>query len=101
MFIGSFLPIIFFLLNQGGVPRVHLLDGTTGGALLLELFQRDGIGTMVARYAVSLFGCFFNLYIILVSQFAVSDIWFTPRYVQNMFFFPNQQHEQNLYSFFC
>ncbi|KAI4330733.1 hypothetical protein MLD38_028991 [Melastoma candidum] len=33
---------------RGGVPRVHLLDGTIGGALLLELFQRDGIGTMVA-----------------------------------------------------
>lgn len=33
---------------RGGVQRVHLLDGTVGGALLLELFQRDGIGTMVA-----------------------------------------------------
>ncbi|XP_031397939.1 probable amino-acid acetyltransferase NAGS1, chloroplastic isoform X2 [Punica granatum] len=33
---------------RGGVQRVHLLDGTIGGALLLELFQRDGIGTMVA-----------------------------------------------------
>ncbi|KAK4749442.1 hypothetical protein SAY87_026891 [Trapa incisa] len=33
---------------RGGVQRVHLLDGTLGGALLLELFQRDGIGTMVA-----------------------------------------------------
>ncbi|KAI4324826.1 hypothetical protein MLD38_030278 [Melastoma candidum] len=33
---------------RGGVPRVHLLDGKIGGALLLELFQRDGIGTMVA-----------------------------------------------------
>ncbi|KAI4382110.1 hypothetical protein MLD38_008114 [Melastoma candidum] len=33
---------------RGGVPRVHLLDGTIGGALLLELLQRDGIGTMVA-----------------------------------------------------
>lgn len=35
---------------QGGVQRVHLLDGTVGGALLLELYQRDGMGTMVARY---------------------------------------------------
>ncbi|XP_052204620.1 probable amino-acid acetyltransferase NAGS2, chloroplastic isoform X2 [Diospyros lotus] len=33
---------------RGGVQRVHLLDGTVGGVLLLELFQRDGIGTMVA-----------------------------------------------------
>ncbi|XP_031385895.1 probable amino-acid acetyltransferase NAGS2, chloroplastic isoform X2 [Punica granatum] len=33
---------------RGGVQRVHLLDGTAGGALLLELFQRDGMGTMVA-----------------------------------------------------
>lgn len=34
---------------RGGVQRVHLLDGTIGGAILLELFTRDGIGTMVAR----------------------------------------------------
>ncbi|KAK9678456.1 hypothetical protein RND81_11G212800 [Saponaria officinalis] len=33
---------------RGGVQRVHLLDGTIGGVLLLELFQRDGVGTMVA-----------------------------------------------------
>ncbi|XP_043710793.1 probable amino-acid acetyltransferase NAGS2, chloroplastic isoform X3 [Telopea speciosissima] len=33
---------------RGGVRRVHLLDGTIGGVLLLELFQRDGMGTMVA-----------------------------------------------------
>lgn len=33
---------------RGGVQRVHLLDGTVGGAILLELFTRDGIGTMVA-----------------------------------------------------
>ncbi|KAL2928130.1 putative amino-acid acetyltransferase NAGS2 chloroplastic [Bienertia sinuspersici] len=33
---------------KGGVQRVHLLDGTVGGVLLLELFQRDGVGTMVA-----------------------------------------------------
>ncbi|XP_028098133.1 probable amino-acid acetyltransferase NAGS1, chloroplastic [Camellia sinensis] len=34
--------------NLGGVQRVHLLDGTIGGVLLMELFQRDGVGTMVA-----------------------------------------------------
>lgn len=33
---------------RGGVERVHLLDGTIGGVLLKELFQRDGVGTMVA-----------------------------------------------------
>ncbi|CAN6450131.1 unnamed protein product [Victoria cruziana] len=33
---------------RGGVQRVHLLDGTLRGALLLELFTRDGVGTMVA-----------------------------------------------------
>lgn len=33
---------------RGGVQRVHLLDGTIQGALLLELFKRDGVGTMVA-----------------------------------------------------
>ncbi|XP_078164477.1 putative amino-acid acetyltransferase NAGS1, chloroplastic [Carex rostrata] len=33
---------------QGGVQRVHLVDGRRHGALLLELFTRDGVGTMVA-----------------------------------------------------
>ncbi|KAL4577519.1 hypothetical protein LXL04_013628 [Taraxacum kok-saghyz] len=33
---------------RGGVQRVHLLDGSTSGVLLKELFQRDGVGTMVA-----------------------------------------------------
>ncbi|KAG9132625.1 hypothetical protein Leryth_023625 [Lithospermum erythrorhizon] len=33
---------------RGGVQRVHLLDGTIGGVLLKELFQRDGVGTMIA-----------------------------------------------------
>ncbi|KAJ3709254.1 hypothetical protein LUZ61_012959 [Rhynchospora tenuis] len=33
---------------QGGVQRVQLIDGRRGGALLLELFTRDGVGTMVA-----------------------------------------------------
>lgn len=31
----------------GGVPRVHLLDRHTDGALLLELFTRDGVGTLL------------------------------------------------------
>ncbi|GFY81069.1 N-acetyl-l-glutamate synthase 1 [Actinidia rufa] len=33
---------------RGGVHRVHLVDGTVGGVLLMELFQRDGVGTLVA-----------------------------------------------------
>ncbi|KAF3323329.1 putative amino-acid acetyltransferase NAGS1 [Carex littledalei] len=34
---------------QGGVQRVHIINGTASGALLLELFTRDGVGTMIAR----------------------------------------------------
>ncbi len=35
---------------QGGVPRVHLIDGTRAEALLLEVFTNEGCGTMlVAR----------------------------------------------------
>ncbi|KAF0900637.1 hypothetical protein E2562_033520 [Oryza meyeriana var. granulata] len=34
---------------HGGVQRVHIIDGTVGGSLLLELFTRDGVGTMIAR----------------------------------------------------
>ncbi|KAG6666056.1 probable amino-acid acetyltransferase NAGS1, chloroplastic [Carya illinoinensis] len=33
---------------RAGVKRVHLLDGTIDGVLSLELFTRDGMGTMVA-----------------------------------------------------
>ena len=32
---------------RNGVSRVHLLDENTDGAILLELFTRDGVGTMV------------------------------------------------------
>jgi acetylglutamate kinase len=32
---------------RGGVPRAHILDGRADHALLLELFTREGIGTMV------------------------------------------------------
>jgi hypothetical protein len=34
---------------------VHIIDGTVGGALLLELFTRDGVGTMIARYNRTVF----------------------------------------------
>ncbi|VAW51046.1 N-acetylglutamate synthase [hydrothermal vent metagenome] len=32
---------------RGGVKRVHLLSRKTNGALLLELYTRDGVGTLV------------------------------------------------------
>lgn len=32
---------------RGGVKRVHLLSRKTDGALLLELYTRDGVGTLV------------------------------------------------------
>jgi acetylglutamate kinase len=32
---------------RGGVARAHILDGRRAHALLLEIFTREGIGTMV------------------------------------------------------
>ena len=46
--------ISFSLHVQGGVQRVHIIDGTVGGSLLLELFTRDGAGTLIARYIETL-----------------------------------------------
>ncbi len=34
--------------TQQGVERVHLINRKTDGALLLELFSRDGVGTLVS-----------------------------------------------------
>ena len=34
---------------KGGVSRAHLISRNRDGALLMELFTRDGIGTMVAQ----------------------------------------------------
>jgi amino-acid N-acetyltransferase len=34
---------------EAGVERIHLLDRHVDGAVLLELFTRDGIGTLVSR----------------------------------------------------
>ncbi|HAI25592.1 MAG TPA: amino-acid N-acetyltransferase, partial [Alcanivorax sp.] len=34
---------------SNGVARAHLLDASEDGALLKELFTRDGCGTMVTR----------------------------------------------------
>ena len=36
---------------QSGIDRVHLIDRAIDGALLLELFSRDGIGTLVSASA--------------------------------------------------
>ncbi len=36
---------------RGGVPRAHLISREIDGALLLELFTRDGVGTMVTSEA--------------------------------------------------
>ena len=33
---------------HAGIERVHLIDRTINGALLLELFSRDGIGTLIS-----------------------------------------------------
>jgi len=37
---------------RGGVSRVHLVSRHTDGGLLLELFTRSGVGTMVVRHAL-------------------------------------------------
>ena len=34
---------------RGGVARAHLISRHSDGALLLELFTRDGVGTMIAQ----------------------------------------------------
>lgn len=34
---------------RSGVPRCHILDATVEGALLLELYTCDGVGTMVSQ----------------------------------------------------
>jgi amino-acid N-acetyltransferase len=34
---------------KNGVPRVHLINRHLDGALLLELFTREGVGTMIVR----------------------------------------------------
>ncbi|MDO9423002.1 MAG: amino-acid N-acetyltransferase [Methylobacter sp.] len=36
---------------QSGIDRVHLINRTIDGALLLELFSRDGIGTLISSTA--------------------------------------------------
>lgn len=49
---GGMLPKLAAVTDalKGGVPRVHLIDGTRETALLLEIFTNEGCGTMlVAR----------------------------------------------------
>uniref|UniRef100_M8CGB9 Amino-acid acetyltransferase n=1 Tax=Aegilops tauschii TaxID=37682 RepID=M8CGB9_AEGTA len=41
--------MFLFLSFHGGVKRVHIIDGTVGGSLLLELFTIDNVETMIAR----------------------------------------------------
>jgi len=46
---GGMVPKITTLVEavRGGVERAHILDGTAEHSLLLELFTKDGTGTMV------------------------------------------------------
>ncbi|MDH3591801.1 MAG: acetylglutamate kinase, partial [Planctomycetota bacterium] len=46
---GGMVPKLTTLIEavRGGVARGHILDGTTPHSLLLELFTKDGTGTMV------------------------------------------------------
>jgi len=32
---------------KGGVPRAHVVDGRQPHSLMLEIFTREGVGTMV------------------------------------------------------
>lgn len=63
------------LWSQGGVRRVHLLDSSLEGALLLELYTRDGIGTMVSRYTHRSYDdemyCYVLSYDVLLYEVAV------------------------------
>ena len=36
---------------EGGIPRVHVVDGRRNGALLEEVFTTDGCGTLVVKAA--------------------------------------------------
>ncbi|MCR4315033.1 MAG: acetylglutamate kinase [Planctomycetes bacterium] len=48
---GGMIPKIENALKacKGGVPRVHIVDGTVPDNLLRELFTKEGSGTMIAR----------------------------------------------------
>ena len=46
---GGMIPKVEAVLKaiKGGVERAHIIDGSREHAILLELFTRDGIGTMI------------------------------------------------------
>ena len=48
---GGMIPKVRSCLRavNGGVGQAHILDGTQSHALLLEIFTREGVGTMVSR----------------------------------------------------
>jgi acetylglutamate kinase len=50
---GGMVPKITTLVQavRGGVPRAHILDGKAPHSLLVELFTKDGNGTMVTTRA--------------------------------------------------
>ena len=47
--VGGMIPKVLACLRavRGGVGRAHILDGRAPHALLLELFSREGVGTMI------------------------------------------------------
>lgn len=58
---------------QRGVKRAHLVDARMDGALLLELYSRDGVGTMLSAdfYEVVLalwFDCFTVVFLVSPQQ---------------------------------
>ncbi len=50
---GGMIPKVLSCVRaiQGGVARAHILDGRQPHALLLEIFTREGVGTMVTASA--------------------------------------------------
>ena len=50
---GGMIPKVRSCLHavDGGVAQAHILDGRRRHALLLEIFTREGVGTMVTRPA--------------------------------------------------
>ncbi|MCB9896818.1 MAG: acetylglutamate kinase [Planctomycetes bacterium] len=50
---GGMKPKVMSLVEavEGGVERAHILSGLDEGAMLLELFTRDGCGTLIATEA--------------------------------------------------
>ena len=50
--LGQFLRLCLtasWVAVQSGIPRAHIVPVDTDGALLLELFQHDGVGTMITK----------------------------------------------------